>query len=254
MPSPIEAVLFDLDDTLISWEHGHGYWASFRQERSRGVHRHLAEDGHELPDFEAFDAHLRQGYRDAWRDALRSLEAVHLGDVLFTLFANLDLDLERIDRKLVMEAYGWEPIPGVEPFEDAHDVLGALHERGYRLGLVTNSMEPMAMRDIELHHHGLFEYFEVRVSAADVGYLKPHPAIYRQALDALGIAPQRGMFVGDRPGNDIAGANDIGMTSVLMSPPHLEREDTGHEPDHRIAALSELLPILDGLRDGAKGS
>lgn len=247
MPARIDAVLFDLDDTLISWEHGHGYWAAFRQERSRGVHRHLEAEGHDLPDFEDFDAQLMLGYRDAWRDALQSLEAVHLADVLFTLFENLDLDLERIDREMVLAAYGWEPIPGVEPFEDAHDVLRGLSERGYRLGLVTNSMEPMAMRDIELQHHGLFEYFEVRVSAADVGYLKPHPAIYQRALEQLDLPPERGVFVGDRPGNDIAGANDLGMVSVLMAPPHLEREDTGHRPDHRIATLSELPPILDAL-------
>jgi putative hydrolase of the HAD superfamily len=52
------------------------------------------------------------------------------------------------------------------------------------------------------------------------------------------------VFVGDRPANDIAGANAVGLTSVWMNPPHLSHELNGVTPDYEINALQELLPIL----------
>jgi FMN phosphatase YigB (HAD superfamily) len=60
------------------------------------------------------------------------------------------------------------------------------------------------------------------------------------------------VFVGDRPVNDIAGANEAGMISVLISPPHLDRELNGVQPDYIIQRLSELIPILDKLEEGQK--
>jgi putative hydrolase of the HAD superfamily len=105
----------------------------------------------------------------------------------------------------------------------------------------------MWMRDSELVAYNLIQYFDARVTAADIGYLKPHPFIYHRAIEMLQTTPEKAVFVGDRPKNDIAGANDSGLTSVLMDPPHLNRDLDGVVPDYTISSLSELLPILEHL-------
>ncbi len=61
------------------------------------------------------------------------------------------------------------------------------------------------------------------------------------------VSPDRAVFVGDRPKNDIAGANAVGLVSVLMDPPHLARDLNGVVPDYTIPCLTDLLPILDEL-------
>jgi putative hydrolase of the HAD superfamily len=104
----------------------------------------------------------------------------------------------------------------------------------------------MWMRDIELEAYGLLEYFPVRITSGDTGYMKPHPAIFQHALDLLGVPADEAAYVGDRPANDIAGANAVGMFSILMSPPHLERELGDAVPDVTIGSLSELLDLVDG--------
>jgi putative hydrolase of the HAD superfamily len=105
----------------------------------------------------------------------------------------------------------------------------------------------MSLRDVELEAYGLVDLIDQRVSAADVGYLKPHPAIYEQLLARLEVTPEEAIFVGDRPANDIAGANAVGLVSVLMKPAYLTRDLTGARPDYTIERLDQLLPVLDSL-------
>jgi FMN phosphatase YigB (HAD superfamily) len=53
--------------------------------------------------------------------------------------------------------------------------------------------------------------------------------------------------VGDRPAHDIAGANEVGLTTVLITPPHVEFDLNGVVPDFTIKTLSELPAILANL-------
>jgi putative hydrolase of the HAD superfamily len=170
-----------------------------------------------------------------------------ISEMMLQVFENLGLDLDRIDMHEVLLVYDWRPLPGVVPYDDTFEVLEELKCRGYKIGLLTNSFLPMWMRDIELREYGLIDYLDARITAADAGYLKPHPIIYQKTLEMLGMTPEEAVFVGDRPRNDIAGANNFGMISVLMDPPHLNRELEGVIPDYTISTLSELLPILEAL-------
>jgi putative hydrolase of the HAD superfamily len=146
-----------------------------------------------------------------------------------------------------MCAYDQQPVPDVVLFADTIPVLKTLRARDYKIGLVTNSMMPMWMRDVELEAYEIIDYFDARITSGDTGYIKPHPSIYHKALELLDAAPCEAVFVGDRPEYDIVGANEAGLTSVLMAPPYLGRELNNVQPDHIISCLSELLPILDTL-------
>jgi putative hydrolase of the HAD superfamily len=243
----IAAVIFDLDDTLIDWGGQAITWEQFFGPRTNAIHRYLSERGHELPSADEFYDLIHQATLDQWEQAKRTWEISSLGMMLVDIFASLGLDMDRIDIEEILVVYDWRPLPGVVPYADTIDVLRQIRERGYKIGLVTNSFLPMWMRDLELEEYGILPYLDVRLTAADVGYIKPHPMIYQKTLERLEATPEKTVFVGDRPRNDIAGANDSGLISVLMDPPHLSRELDGVVPDFTIASLSELLPILDKL-------
>ena len=147
----------------------------------------------------------------------------------------------------MLRVYDWQTVPGVEPFADTLPVLEKLKSAGYKIGLITNAMQPMWMRDIELRSYGILDYLDARLTSGDVGFMKPHPFIYWQALELLDVQPEESVFVGDRPANDIAGANEAGLTSVLISPDHLDRDLDGVRPNFTINTLTELLPILTKL-------
>jgi HAD superfamily hydrolase (TIGR01509 family) len=243
----VQAVLFDLDDTLISWERPAGSREEFYYPRIEKIHAFLSSAGHLLPPCAEFWEAVDHRISAMWAEARQTWRIASLGQLLDQLFTELGLDTSRVDTNQVLRIFEWAPRPGVQPFAEALPLLLALRERGYKTGLLTNSFVPMWMRDLELQAYGLVDLLDERVSAADVGFLKPHPAIFHELLARLGVAPERAVFVGDRPANDVAGANAAGLISVLVKPAYLARELDGVQPDYQIGLLDELLPLLEFL-------
>lgn len=249
--SRIQAVIFDLDDTLIDWSGQAIHWDEFTQPRNEAVYRYLIALGHAIPLTSVqFGERLRDLSIASWQTAKQTWRGVNFGQVWQGLLTELGLDPACINLNALLQVYNWEPFPGVILFEDTLAVLEALRQQGYALGLITNSSHPMWMRDIELQYYGLIDYFPARITSGDTGYMKPHPAIFWRMLGQLGLEPRQAVFVGDRPANDIAGANEVGMVSVLMKPHNQERDLNGVCPHHTITQLTELLPILAQLNEG----
>lgn len=245
----IKAVLFDMDDTLIDWSGVQADMATVETKHLGNIHRYLTESGHRLPPFADFWDQFRQTMIDAWTEAKKSWSGVSFAHVIRNFLISLNLNIDEIEMVDVLRAYDWSVIPGVTLFDDTLSVLDQLKKGGYKIGLITNAMQPMWMRDIELSYFGILDYLDARLTSGDVGFMKPHPFIYWRALELLEVEPQAAVFVGDRPANDIVGANEAGLTSVLMAPPHLNRPLNGVRPNYTIARLAELLPILALLED-----
>ncbi|HRQ39397.1 MAG TPA: HAD family hydrolase [Chloroflexota bacterium] len=248
----IAAVIFDLDDTLIDWSGQEIHGAAIGQRHLRQVYAYLAAKGQPLPAEEDFLDCFGEVLVRLWQQAKLTWAGVSLAEVMTQTLQGSGLDAQRFDMTELLRVYNWQPVPGVRPYPDAIPTLQALRQQGYKLGLITNAMQPMWMRDVELETYGLLPYLDARVTSGDTGYMKPHPAIYERVLNMLAVQPAQAVFVGDRPENDIAGANAAGLTSVLISPPHLNYDLNGSQPDFTITALSELLPILARLEVSSK--
>lgn len=240
----IKAILFDMDDTLIDWSGMEGDFTTIEGSHWQNVHRYLTQLGHTLPAFPEFWTQLRETFIQAWAEAKKEWTAVSFAKELQNFLINCGLDGSQIDMDAVLHAYDWGPLAGVVPFDDTLAVLDHLKKSGYKIGLITNAMQPMWMRDIELRAYGILDYLDARLTSGDVGFMKPHPFIFWHALELLKVESQEAVFVGDRPANDILGANEAGLTSVLMSPPHLNYKLNGVQPNYTISKLAELLPIL----------
>lgn len=132
-------------------------------------------------------------------------------------------------------------------FAEVPEVLKLLHENGIKVGIVTNAYQPMWLRDVEIQMHGLLDFFpDCRISAADVGYLKPHPAIFQAALNCCGAKADETVFVGDDVEADVAGAQAAGLLAVLRQSRRSQALFGGTVvPDATIKTLSELPTILD---------
>jgi FMN phosphatase YigB (HAD superfamily) len=243
----LKAVLFDLDDTLIDWSGFDHDWEKRERTLLRGVFDYTRAELHPLDDFEALLDAFMLRTRSAWEGARASLRAPNLGAVLAESLADLGVPTALINTQRVLESYPWGAIPGAVVFPDALEVLPLLHEHGVRTGIVTNAYQPMWLRDREIEHFGLLPHFpDCRISAADVGYLKPHPAIFEHALRLLDARPEEAVFVGDNPVADIAGAQAAGLQAVLRVVQPAPALLSGLiVPDHAINSLHELPDILD---------
>ena len=127
--------------------------------------------------------------------------------------------------------------------DDAIETLETLRSGGYRLGCVTNRPFSGPGFFAEVEELGLDGYFEALSISCDVGYMKPHRAIYEHALDALAVAPDEAAMVGDSLRADVAGAQALGMIGIWRRPHKPLQETVTAEPDYAIDELGELLHL-----------
>ncbi len=132
---------------------------------------------------------------------------------------------------------------------DVKEVVLELSRRGYRLGIIANTITETEIPDW-LEEDGLAGYFEAVVLSSKTGLRKPGPEIYWEAARRVGVDPARSMYVGDNPSRDILGARlaGFGMVIILTEPATLRKEpSTGeNQPDRFIQELSELLDLFPG--------
>jgi len=123
---------------------------------------------------------------------------------------------------------------------DTPAFLEGLVAQGYFLGVISNSIGTLEGQLVRL---GLARYFQAILDSAIVGIQKPHPAIFKLALQRAGVEGSEAVFVGDTYATDVGGAQLAGLTGVLM-------DSVGAYPDAacpRISSLPELARILEGL-------
>jgi putative hydrolase of the HAD superfamily len=100
--------------------------------------------------------------------------------------------------------------------EQTAQALRRLRAAGLRLGVVSNSDGRVEQA---LEAAGLRDYFDVVLDSALLGVEKPDPRIFLAALDALGVAPEEALYVGDLYEVDIVGARAAGMDAILLGTP-----------------------------------
>ncbi len=124
--------------------------------------------------------------------------------------------------------------------ERTHEALARLRAAGIRLGIVSNSDGRVEQA---LTVAGLRDYFDVVIDSGLVGVEKPDPAIFRAALDALGIAAEEALYVGDMYEVDVVGARAAGMEVVLLAP-------SGPGPGRSCRTAGSIDELVDALLPG----
>lgn len=159
-------------------------------------------------------------------------------DIVRAVAAQTHLPVQR-----AIDAYhgAWEQVVDHDPA--AEGVLKELKTRGLRTGLLSNTHWPRDLHERWLAEAGLLEHLDVRVYTSDLTHMKPHPIAFLALLDAVGVAPESAVFVGDRPRDDIAGAQAVGMRTVLLTGRSVPAHDV--MPTAEIPELSDLLEVLD---------
>jgi putative hydrolase of the HAD superfamily len=127
-----------------------------------------------------------------------------------------------------------------------HEVLEELRTRR-RLALISNYPDGQALRT-SVSRTKLDGFFEVVVVSGDLGYVKPHPLLFRTALEQLGVEPAAAVHIGDNWLADVQGAKGMGMQVVLTEQwdkiEKFDPEPDDHQPDLVIGHFRELLDHL----------
>lgn len=99
------------------------------------------------------------------------------------------------------------------PQDGVLNFLCELRSNGFRTGLISNcAPEVVALWD----ETPFANLFDTTVFSCHIGFVKPSPEIYQAAIDALNTSASNCIFVGDGSGDELAGAERVGMSSVLL--------------------------------------
>jgi HAD superfamily hydrolase (TIGR01509 family) len=144
-------------------------------------------------------------------------------------------------RTLVAKINGFSdqviPIPG------GREALASLQQRGFVLGIVTDTIYPIERKMRWLRQIGVDEFIDVVACSTDVGAHKPDPAIYLNALQQVGLTPDESAFVG-HAADELEGAHRAGLATVAVL------YEPGATADYCAESLVDLLnvPIFDKTR------
>ncbi|MCZ0703330.1 pyrophosphatase PpaX [Natronobacillus azotifigens] len=131
----------------------------------------------------------------------------------------------------------------VKAYPTVLETVKKLHEKGFRLGIVTTKMRDTALLGLEIT--GLKPYFEVVIGLDDVTNAKPHPEPVIKALTALGETPQTALMVGDNYHDIEAGQNAGTKTAAVAWSIKGKEVLAGYQPDYMLEEMSDLLTILE---------
>lgn len=133
------------------------------------------------------------------------------------------------------------------PRDDVKETVIELNKRGYRLGIIANTITETEIPDY-LEADGLTDYFKTVVLSSKVGIRKPNPEIYWEAARRIGVAPEKCVYVGDNPLRDAEGTRlaGYGMFILFFEPATLAKEPPTKDvaPDHTIRKMKDLLDIF----------
>jgi putative hydrolase of the HAD superfamily len=199
----LEAVLFDWGDTLMRW-------APEPEFLDDGHRAGLAAIGQDV------DPVMTARFRDVYLPkffAQGVVEEVEYPGEVRALLGEFGIDVsdDELLRFLEAEHAAWAPARQLAA--TTHALLETLRDRGLKLGLVSNAIDPPDLLHRDLEQLGVAQRLDVAVFSSETGRRKPDPSIFEAALSRLGVQPERALMVGDSVANDIAGAQTLGMAT-----------------------------------------
>ena len=131
-----------------------------------------------------------------------------------------------------------------------HEMLEALEQRGYKLGVISNNASLYNVFNV-LEDYGIRRFMRDVTVSSVTGYRKPHPEIFRISLRQMQVRAEDCVYVGDTISRDIIGAKRAGFAKAVQIGSYLSAQkdaavkDTAERPDMFISDIRELTGWLD---------
>jgi putative hydrolase of the HAD superfamily len=234
--NPVDAVVFDWGGTLTPWHEIDlvAQWYAYAQVYDPV---HGAELARRL-----FDA--EESFWQRQRESFGAEGTGHLEGV----FERAGIDTTSWQHRDALEAYldAWDPHTHTSP--EVVPMLEALRADGITIGVLSNTMWPRSFHEQVFTRDGVLHLIDGAVYTSETPVGKPHADAFGLALAAIGAAdPSRVVFVGDRPWDDVHGAQQVGMRAILV--PHSdipEHQQVPVEvtPDAVVQSIGEVVDVV----------
>lgn len=226
MDTNIKVVFFDLFFTLVTPKYNdlrNEYdvlkltmeeWEKYAEDEELYLARALGQEKDPEKIIESILEKMKIGY-----------EPCHKADIL-------NLREERMKRCLI------------EVEKDIVETISELRKNGKKICLISNADV------IDVMHWDkspLSELFDEKIFSYEVGYVKPQTDIYKLALNKMNVESENCVFIGDGGSDELKGAKDIGMKTIMVT--HLlKRDEDKHKEimkfaDYHVEKFKDILSL-----------
>ncbi len=202
----IKDVFFDLDHTLWDFEYNSRQsFSSIFMENSIVV---------DIDDFLMVYRPINERFWKDYREDKVSKKDLRYGRLKESFDA---LSISLSDDQINQLSEDYIRVLGVQNklFPDTYDVLTYLKNKGYRLHIITNGFEEVQWK--KCVSSGIDGYFDVFVSSESVGFKKPKPIFFEEALRWAGAHADSSVMIGDNQEAHIQGALNVGMKIIFCN-------------------------------------
>jgi putative hydrolase of the HAD superfamily len=234
-PHPaIEAVIFDWGGTLTPW-----HTVDFVEEARALAAAALDAD-------EAAHERLGKAGEVVWGRSRDEHVSATIADIFVEAGMTHDPSLLAAYRQF------WEPHTITDP--DVLPLFSRLKVEGLRIGVLSNTVWPRDWHEDYFRRDGVLEMLDGAVYTSEISWTKPAPEAFRAAMEAVGVHdPAACVFVGDRLFDDIWGAGNVGMRTILVPHSDIPVAQVGHSegrPDAVVERLAHVYDVVAAWRSG----
>ena len=112
----------------------------------------------------------------------------------------------------------------------------------YQIGIISNGSPDVQYQ--KLNSLGIRQLLDCIVLSEEIGIRKPEPGIFLEAVSLLSREPAECIYVGDSYDNDVVGAKNAGLRTCWFNPHGMQRADGDLSPDIESASLGKLGKML----------
>ena len=220
-----EAVLFDAAETLFTTRGSVGeIYGEVARRYGSSTEPSAIQDAF-IRQFKHSGPLTTSNEKQWWKDVVHRV----FDDV--GMVSNFDRFFDEVYEQF-RDSRGWRLFP------ETMEVLEELRRLQYKLGVISNfdSRVYSVMRSLKI-----LSFFDSITISSETGYAKPHPGIFRAAIQAAGVPASRILFVGDNLADDVQAGAEAGLHTILID---RQGRRTGLEGIPVIQNLRQLLNQL----------
>jgi HAD superfamily hydrolase (TIGR01549 family) len=231
-----KAVIFDYIGTLVSCQ---GYNMADSENK---LYTALKTEGFVIEKETFLDAYnvAHQKYRKVRYEQFREVtNAIWVAEALCSLGIKVSPQDSRV--KAALNVFFQDFIDTLELRAGAKKLL-AQTQALYKVGLISNFTHAPVIHK-SLRKIGIHDYFNAVVVSEDVGWRKPCPQIFQDALNRLHVKAEETVYVGDSPIEDIKGAKEAGIATVFVSSQFHKLADLKESKQEPTCIAKSLLSV-----------
>ncbi len=226
----ITDIFFDLDHTL--WDFDANSKLAFEK---------LLQKYHIPIGIDTFLEVYEPINKQYWADYARGLKTKN--EVKFNrlvdTFKTLNIKMSQTEIEVLADAYLDFLKQEHLLIDGAIELLDYLKDT-YRLHILTNGFKEVQLD--KLRHSGIDQYFDNMITSEEIGKLKPHPDVFKHALQTAQTLAHHSFMIGDNFKTDILGAQNVGMHVIHFDP--YNENDVDYKIIPKVKYLLEIKEIL----------